>query len=74
MSRDRLEILIPRRAVGWNVGITIKAPRGDGTESVLINAEYTPNLIENPSKLYVDALGLALSVAKQLSSKWCQLS
>lgn len=48
----------------------MKAPRADGTESILVSSEYTrnPERSETIPKLYVDALGITVALAKQLSS------
>jgi hypothetical protein len=54
---------------GWNVGTTVKAPRADGTESVLVATEYNRDLSHlEPPKQYLDSLGVAVSIAKELSS------
>lgn len=57
---------------GWNVGTTVKAPRADGTESVLVATEYNRDLahIDSIPKQYLDSLGVAVSIAKELSSKF----
>jgi len=55
---------------GWNIFTTVKAPRSDGTESILVSSTYS-KIPANTSKSYIDGLGFVVAIASQISKmKW----